>query len=115
PDRLQRDLSAFLLAEQRLFVELALRDVGLDPDQALEPAMIVDSTLHAALDPAPFAAGMAHAVNALEELGTSLEVIANLRLYACHVVGVHEETPLRHTLAVAIAEHGTPARREVHG
>ncbi len=38
-DRLQRDLRALLLAEQRLLVELALGDVELDADQAQQPAL----------------------------------------------------------------------------
>src|SRR6516225_5534109 len=66
-DRLQRDLRAFLLAEQRLLVELALGDVELDPDQAQEPAVLVDAGGRAADDPAPLAVAMAHAMGALED------------------------------------------------
>ena len=42
-DRLQRDLRALLLAEQRLFVELALGDVELDAHQAQQAAVLVDA------------------------------------------------------------------------
>jgi len=65
-DRLQRDLRAFLLAEQRLFVELALGDVGLDADEAPQAPVLVEPALDAALDPAPFAARVLHSMHALE-------------------------------------------------
>ena len=72
PDRLQRDLRALLLAEQRLFVELALRDVRLDTDEAPQAPILVEPALDAALDPAPLAARVLHSVHALEQLSAAL-------------------------------------------
>src|SRR5690606_7531664 len=112
--RLQRDLRALLLAEQRLFVELALRDVRLDADQPPQPAVLVDPALHAALHPAPLAVRMPHPMHALEELGLALEMLTDLRLHACHVVRMDEKAPLRDRLVLRVTEHRPPARREVH-
>ena len=93
-DALQRDLRAFLLAEQRLLVELAVSDVELDADQAQEPPLVVDPGLGAADDPAPFAGGVAHAVHALEEGGLAGNMVADRRLHPRHVVRVDQQTPV---------------------
>jgi hypothetical protein len=89
-DALQGDLRAFLLAEQRLLVQLALGDIEFDADQAQQAALLVDLGLGAADDPAPFAGGMAHAVQALEYRRLAGHVIANRGLHPRHVVGVHQ-------------------------
>src|SRR5690606_33333972 len=112
-DRLQRDLGALLLAEQRLLVELSLGDVRLDADEPPQAPVLVDPSLHAALHPAPLAVCMAHPVHALEELGLALEVLANLRLDASHIVRMDEEAPFRNRLLLAVADHRAPARRDV--
>src|SRR5580658_3622167 len=65
-DRLQGDLRALLLAKQRLLVQLALGDVELDPDQAQQPAVLVDARGGPADHPAPLAVAVAHAMRALE-------------------------------------------------
>ena len=65
-DRLQGDLRAFLLAEQRLLVELALGDIELDAYQAQQPAVLVHARGGAADDPTPLAVAVAHAVRAFE-------------------------------------------------
>ena len=113
-DRLQRDLRAFLLAEQRLFVKLALRDVGLDADETPQALVLVEAALHAALDPPPLAARVLHSVHAFEELDATLEMLAQLILHLRKIVRMHEQPPLRNFHAVGIAEHRAPARREVH-
>src|SRR5215472_3173590 len=92
-DRLQRDLRALLLAEQRLLVELALSDVELDADQAQEPSVLVDARGRAADHPAPLAVAMAHAMGALEDRRLAGDVIADRSLYACQIVRVHEAAP----------------------
>src|SRR5690606_12321714 len=53
-------------------------------------------------------------MQALEQLGLTLEMLANLRLHARHVVRMDEEPPFGHLLVLAVAEHRTPARREIH-
>ncbi len=89
-DALQRDLRALLLAEQGFLVQLALGDVEFDPDQAQQPALVVDLGLGAADDPAPLAGGVAHAVQALENRRLAGHVIADGSLHAGHVVRVHQ-------------------------
>jgi hypothetical protein len=114
-DRLQRDLRALLLAEQRLLVELALGDVELDADQPQQPAARVERALARLTDPAPFAAAMAHAVDALEQRRLAGDVVAQQRLHAGHVVRMHELRQSGDTSIVGrIAEHRLPARREIH-
>ena len=113
-DRLQRDLRALLLAEQRFLVELAFGDVGLDADQPLQAAVVVEPALNAALDPAPLAARVLHAMHALEQLGPALEMLAQLRLDVREIVGMHEQPPFGHVVVVRVAEHRAPTRREIH-
>ena len=43
-DTLQRDLRALLLAEQRLFVQLALGDIEFDADQAQQTPLVIDAS-----------------------------------------------------------------------
>ena len=116
-DRLQRDLRALLLAEERVLVELALGDVELDTDQPLEPAARVRARLGAAHDPAPLAVAVTHAVHALEHRGLTRDVLADHRLHTAHVVGMDEPAPVGRDLGVVLveAEHVAPAWREVHG
>src|SRR5688572_24211016 len=44
-DRLQRDLRALFLTEQRLFVKLAFSNVGLHADKALQTSVLVEPAL----------------------------------------------------------------------
>ena len=76
-DALQGDLRALLLAEQRLFVELALRDVEFHSHQTQQPAFFVDLGLGAADHPAPLAGGMAHTMQAFENRRLAGDVIAD--------------------------------------
>ena len=94
-DRLQRDLRALLLLEQRVLVELALGDVELDADQAAQAAAAVDARLGAAHHPAPVAVAVAHAVHALEHRRLARDVVADHRLHARQVVRMHEAAPVR--------------------
>src|ERR1019366_1898300 len=114
-DRLQRDLGALLLAKQRLLVQLALGDVELDADQAQQPAVRIELRLGATDDPAPFAAAMAHAVDAFEYRGLAGHVLANRRLHTRGIVRMHEAAPVEAALQIGliVAEHRAPARREV--
>ncbi len=116
-DRLQRDLRAFLLLEERVLVELALGDVELDADQAPEPPGAVDARLGAAHHPAPLAVAVAHPVHALEHRRLAGDVVADLRLYARHLVRVDQAAPVGvHVRVVLVeAEHLAPARREIDG
>ncbi len=115
-DGLQRDLGALLLAEQRLLVDLLLGDVGLDPHQPAQPAVVVEQGLGAARDPAPLAIAPAHAVGALEERVAPGEVVTQARLQPREVVRVDDPPPVRRRgreLARGVAHHGLPARRVV--
>ena len=115
-DALQRDLRALLLAKQRLLVQLALGDVEFDADQAQQPALVVDLGLGAADDPAPFAGGVAHAVQALENRRLARHVIADGGLHARHVVRMHQRAPVRRLphVGFVVAQHRLPARRQIH-
>src|SRR6185312_2328044 len=66
-DRLQSDLGAFLLAEERFLVELSLRDVELDTDEAQQASVFVHTCRCTADDPTPLAIAVTHAVSALED------------------------------------------------
>ncbi len=114
-DRLQRDLRAFLLAKQRLLVELALRDVELDADDAAQPPARLDPRFRAAHHPAPFAVAMLQAMHAFKERRLADHVIAHGRLHACEIVRMHELAPVGRVvqLVLGVAEHGLPARREI--
>src|SRR5687767_8749510 len=57
-DRLQRDLCAFLLLEQRFLEQLALRDIQVDADDAPRPTLLVNLRLRTAHDPEPDAVAM---------------------------------------------------------
>ena len=116
-DRLQRDLRAFLLLEERVLVELALGDVGLDAHQAPQPPGAVRARLGAADHPAPVAVAVAHAVHALEDRRLARDVVADHHLHARHFVRVHQAAPVgRHVRIVLVeAEHLAPAGREVDG
>ena len=116
-DRLQRDLRAFLLLEERVLVELALGDVELDAHQAPQPPGAVHARLGAADHPAPVAVAVAHAVHALEDRRLARDVVADHHLHARHVVRVHQAAPVgRHVRIVLVeAEHLAPAGREVDG
>ena len=114
-DALQRDLGALLLAKQRFLVQLALGDVEFDPDEAQQPALVVDTGLGAADHPAPLTRGVSHAVQAFEQRRLAGDVIADCGLHAGHVVGMHERAPVwcvAH-LALVVAEHRFPARRKI--
>ncbi len=114
-DRVQRDLRALLLAEQRLLVELALGDVVLDTEQAHQAAAIVLQRLGAAGHPAPFTALVLHAMDAFEEFGLAFEMFAHLLLHPRHVVRVHKPVPVgQHVFLLdVIAEHVLPAPRQL--
>ena len=111
-DRLQRDLRALLLAEQRLFIEFALGDVGFDADEPLHPLVVADSRLNPALDPPPVTVRMPHAVHTLEQRGPAFQMLPELGLDTCQIVRVHELLPVRHVLVGRITEHRAPPRRE---
>ena len=114
-DGLQRDLRAFLLAEQRFFVELAFGDVELDTDQAQQPPVFVDARLGAAHHPAPFAVAVFHAMHGFENRALAGHVIADRGLHARHVFRMHQAAPIgRIELGVdRVAQHLLPARREM--
>ena len=115
-DRLQRDLRALLLAEQRLLVEFALGDVEFHTHQAQQAPVLVDARGGAADDPAPLAVAVAHAMRAFEYRGLAGDVVADGGLYARQIVRVHEAAPVRAAahILVAVPEHRLPARREIH-
>src|SRR5688572_991137 len=114
-DGLQRDLRGFLLAEQRLLVELAFGDVELDTHEPQQAAMFIDARLGAAHHPAPVAIAMTHAMHAFENGALAGDMIADRALHARHVFRVHEAAPVgRIQQRVGrITEHLLPARREM--
>ena len=116
-DRLQRDLRAFLLLEQRVLEELALGDVQVDADDAMGAPLLVDARLRAADDPQPHAVAVPQPVHAFEQRLDAREMIAQRAADALQVVGMDELLPVgqRLDLVVAVAEHRFPARREVRG
>ncbi len=65
-DRLQGDLRAFFLSEQRLFVQLALGNVELNADESQQPTVLVHTGRGATDDPAPLAIAVPHAVSAFK-------------------------------------------------
>ena len=113
-DRLQGDLRAFLLAEQRLLVQLALGDVELDADQAAQPALVVDAGAGAADDPAPLPVRVLEPVHALEHRRLAGDVVAHRGRHAREVLRVHHAVPVRRGDHVALgeSEHALPAWRE---
>ncbi len=115
-DRLQRDLGALLLPEERLFVDLLLGDVVLHADQPAQAAVGVEQCAGAAVHPAPLPVLALHAVHALEERRLAGDVIAQLRLHLRQLRGVHQAAPVDrrpgHVL-LGVAHDGEPARREV--
>ena len=84
------------------------------PTSRFRRPLLVEPALHAALNPAPLAARVLHAMHALEQLGSALEMLAQLRLHVREIVGMHEQPPLGHVVVVRVAEHRAPTRREVH-
>src|ERR1700694_4016983 len=115
-DRLQRDLRALLLAEQRLLVELALGDVEFHAHQAQQAPVLVDARGGAADHPAPLAVAVAHAMGAFEDRRLAGDVVADRGRYARQILRVHEGAPVRRAahVVVAVTEHRLPARREIH-
>ena len=114
-DRLQRDLRALLLSEQRFFVELTLGDIELDAHQAQQPPVLVDARRGAADDPTPFAIAVTHPMGAFEDRRLTGDVVAYRRLHARQIVRMHQTAPVRRAahILIRVAEHGLPARREV--
>src|SRR5690606_22346236 len=64
--RLQRDLRALLLLEERFLEELALGDVQVHADDAPRPALLVDARFRAAHHPEPHAVAVPEPMHALE-------------------------------------------------
>ena len=116
-DRLQRDLRALLLLEQRLLEQLALGHVEVDADDAMSTALLVDARFRATHDPQPHAIAMAQPMHALEQRLVAGEMIAQRRAHALEIVRMNQLLPVgqRLDLIVAVAEHGLPARREIRG
>ena len=81
-DRLQRDLRAFLLLEQRFFEQLALGHVEIDADDATRTALLVDARLGATHDPQPHAIAMPQAMHAFEQRLLAGQVIAQRLVHA---------------------------------
>ena len=54
--------------------------------------------------PAPFAVAVTHTMDALEYLGLSLEMIANLPLYARQVIRMYQAPPVRLALPAIVTE-----------
>ena len=113
-DGAQRDLRAFLLAEQRLFVQLALGDIVLDAGEPAQPPGFVQECLGAADDPEPFAVTTQHAVRALENFALAGDVIADELGDTRAVIRMDKLVPVDAVgqFVVVVAEHGAPARRK---
>src|SRR5690606_38408087 len=88
--------------------------VRLDTDEPAQALVLVEPPFDAALNPAPLAVRVTHAVHAFEELAAAFEVLAKLVLHLREIVGVHEHAPLGNLLRLRVAEHRAPARREIH-
>src|SRR5210317_2169234 len=88
----------------------------LDTDQPTRPAGRILTRFRPRQYPAPFAVAVTHTMDALEYLGLSLEMIANLALYARQVIRMYQAPPVRRRVTEvirAVAEHGLPSRRQV--
>jgi hypothetical protein len=111
-DRLQRDLRALLLLEQRVLEQLALGYVQIDADDAMSTALLVDPGLRATHHPQVHAIAVTQPVHALEQRLDAGEVIAQRCTHALEVVRMHQLLPIgqRLDLIVAVAEHRLPAR-----
>ncbi len=112
---LQRDLCAFLLTKQRLFVQLALGYIDLDAQQAQQTAVFVEHGLGAAAHPAPVTILMPHPVHRFEERRVARKMLAHFRLHARHIIGMDELIPIQHDLLafVVVSEHSFPSPGQI--
>ena len=73
---LQRNLCAFLFTEQRLFVNLTLSNIALDPNQSSQTSVVIRQCLDPAIHPAPFAIAALHAMNAFKNISVAGQMLA---------------------------------------